>query len=313
MLPTHIRTHVITGFLGVGKTTTLQYLLKQKPSDENWVVLLNEFGETGLDADFLSQNNVAIHQVAGGCLCCDTKLFFQTKLNQIIRFENPHKLFIEPSGLGHPDKIIEILRQDQYAEILKVEPVLTLIDARQLSNLKYREHEIYQRQLAIADIFIANKCDLATVQDIANFEQLLLEYRRPGLQIQEGELSFLQLESLEAEMRKRDLNVSPAKLIKKPKLNNSEFFTQTFHFDESDGFDFSAVKAFLQEQAFIRVKGLLASAKGVIKVNSVSADIGISLLDLRVDQQAKPYRLEIIHDSPIDKNQVLKILNRLKR
>ncbi len=65
-----IHTHVITGFLGTGKTTTLQYLLKQKPAHEKWVVLLNEFGKTGLDSDLLNNDEVVVSQVAGGCLCC---------------------------------------------------------------------------------------------------------------------------------------------------------------------------------------------------------------------------------------------------
>ncbi|OUR73369.1 hypothetical protein A9Q78_03995, partial [Methylophaga sp. 41_12_T18] len=180
MIHSHTRVHIITGFLGVGKTTTLKNLLKQKPNHERWVVLLNEFGETGLDSAFLSQNNVNIHQVAGGCLCCDTKLFFQTKLNQIIRFEKPDRLLIEPSGLGHPDKIIEILKQNQYCKLLMLDPVITVIDPRHLGQKKYRQHEIYQRQLAIADVFVVNKIDLANNESIAQFKKMVDEYQRPS-------------------------------------------------------------------------------------------------------------------------------------
>ena len=173
-----IQTHVITGFLGVGKTTTLQHLLRQKPDHEKWAVLLNEFGKTGLDAVLLENDGVVVTQIPGGCLCCAAELPFQITLNKIIRFEKPLRLFIEPSGLGHPDKIIELLQQDQYKEILSIKPVLTLVDMRHLSIDKYRQHDIYQRQLAVAGVFIANKSELAKSENVADFEVLLQQYQR---------------------------------------------------------------------------------------------------------------------------------------
>ena len=69
---THIPTHLIAGPLGAGKTSLIRHLLAQKPAHERWAVLINEFGQIGLDAALLEQGDdaVAMAEVAGGCLCC---------------------------------------------------------------------------------------------------------------------------------------------------------------------------------------------------------------------------------------------------
>ncbi len=61
-----VPTNIITGFLGVGKTTAILSLLKQKPENENWAVLVNEFGEVGVDGAFLSEQGAIVKEVPGG-------------------------------------------------------------------------------------------------------------------------------------------------------------------------------------------------------------------------------------------------------
>ena len=87
-----------------GKTSLIRSLLAQKPAGERWAVLVNEFGEIGLDAALLATDvdGVAIGEVAGGCLCCVNGVPFQVGLGRLLRRARPDRLFIEPSGLGHP-------------------------------------------------------------------------------------------------------------------------------------------------------------------------------------------------------------------
>jgi len=68
----NIPTHVIAGPLGAGKTSLIRHLLSQRPADERWAVLINEFGQIGLDAALLTrdEDGIALGEVAGGCLCC---------------------------------------------------------------------------------------------------------------------------------------------------------------------------------------------------------------------------------------------------
>ncbi len=292
-----IHTHIITGFLGTGKTTTLQYLLKQKPAHEKWAVLLNEFGQTGLDADLLNNNDVVVSQVAGGCLCCVTPLLFQTALNKIIRFDKPQRILIEPSGLGHPDKIVEILKQQQYHNLLKVEAVLTLVDARHLSIKRYREHDIYQRQLAVADIFIANKKELASTEDLVEFKTLLAKYQRPGIQVNQGQVG---LETLQQAVQ------NPSRLvINKTSLDNKPFFTYTISLAANKVLELSRLLSYLEGQSLARVKGVVPTKEGTVLINGVNQEISTQATDLAEGN----FRLEIISSQELD---IAKITDSIK-
>ncbi|MNJ10548.1 putative metal chaperone YciC [compost metagenome] len=131
----NIPTHVIAGPLGAGKTSLIRNLLAQRPADERWAVLINEFGQIGLDAALLSTDDqgIAMGEVAGGCLCCVNGTPFQIGLARLLRKAKPHRLFIEPSGLGHPLQLLEQLRQPPWRGVLAVQPAVVVLDAEQLA------------------------------------------------------------------------------------------------------------------------------------------------------------------------------------
>lgn len=98
---------ILTGSLGVGKTTALCKLVAQKPADEVWCCIVNEFGAVGIDAvaivsNSLQQSNVVVKQIAGGCMCCVLSGPLSAAIAQVIRQVKPDRVIIEPSGLGHP-------------------------------------------------------------------------------------------------------------------------------------------------------------------------------------------------------------------
>ncbi|EPJ2809403.1 CobW family GTP-binding protein [Pseudomonas putida] len=127
----NIPTHVIAGPLGAGKTTLIRHLLAQRPANERWAVLINEFGLVGLDAALLSrdEDGIAIGEVAGGCLCCVNGMPFQVGLGRLLRKSRPDRLFIEPSGLGHPLQLLAQLQQAPWAGVLTIQPLLMVVDA----------------------------------------------------------------------------------------------------------------------------------------------------------------------------------------
>ncbi|WP_028238915.1 CobW family GTP-binding protein [Stutzerimonas azotifigens] len=134
---TGIPTHLLAGPLGAGKTSTLQALLGQRPADERWAVLINEFGQIGLDAALLSEQageDVHLAEVAGGCLCCVNGTPFQIALGRLLRQARPQRLFIEPSGLGHPQSLLEQLRAAPWRGVLAVQPLVMVLDAQALAD-----------------------------------------------------------------------------------------------------------------------------------------------------------------------------------
>ncbi|MBA1275959.1 CobW family GTP-binding protein [Stutzerimonas azotifigens] len=131
----NIPTHLIAGPLGAGKTSLIRTLLAQKPSDERWAILINEFGLIGLDAALLHQDaaGVSLTEVAGGCLCCVNGLPFQVGLIRLLREARPDRLLIEPSGLGHPLELLRQLREAPWRGVLDIQPALMVLDARALA------------------------------------------------------------------------------------------------------------------------------------------------------------------------------------
>lgn len=170
-----IPTNIITGFLGVGKTTAISYLLKHKPADETWAVLVNEFGEVGIDGALLGANKqkVVIREVAGGCMCCASGLPMQIALNMLIARSKPDRLLIEPTGLGHPAEVLAALSSEHYRGVLSLRATLTLVDARKVKEQRYREHDIFRQQLQVADRILANKADLYEEYDVPVLESFL--------------------------------------------------------------------------------------------------------------------------------------------
>lgn len=176
-----IKVNIITGFLGAGKTTLIRHLLTQVPDGENWAVLVNEFGEVGLDKDLLEADlkldanlslegqsqldKIAIKQVAGGCLCCTTSAAFQVSLNALIKTHNPDRILIEPTGLGHPQNILKQLQSPYYQSVLQLERVLCLLDARNLHDSRYFNHPNFIEQIVMADTLIVSKTELYQEKD----------------------------------------------------------------------------------------------------------------------------------------------------
>ncbi|WP_372795071.1 GTP-binding protein [Pontiella sp.] len=160
-----VPTNIITGFLGTGKTTAILNLLKNKPAGEKWAVLVNEFGEIGVDGSIFEgqhseEQGVFIREVPGGCMCCTAGLPMQIALNVLLTKARPDRLLIEPTGLGHPAEVLATLSGEHYRESLSIHHVVTLVDARVLSDARYTEHETFNQQIGIADLVVGNKADL---------------------------------------------------------------------------------------------------------------------------------------------------------
>jgi len=184
-----VPTNIITGFLGVGKTSAILQLLKNKPSSERWAVLVNEFGEIGVDGSLFEgqhpeEQGVYIREVPGGCMCCAAGLPMQIALNQLLARSKPDRLLIEPTGLGHPIEVLEVLTSDVYQQIIFLQKTVTLVDARKLSDERYTQHQTFNQQIAMADVIIGNKQDLYGQLEQTMLNDYVEQHGQPNVQIE---------------------------------------------------------------------------------------------------------------------------------
>jgi G3E family GTPase len=197
-----VPTNIITGFLGVGKTSAILHLLKSKLANERWAVLVNEFGEIGVDGSLFQgqhseDGNVFIREVPGGCMCCAAGLPMQIALNQLLARAKPDRLLIEPTGLGHPIEVLEVLTAEYYFNVLSIEKIVTLVDARNLADPRYTEHATFNQQIAIADVVVGNKQDLYQPQDRVQLEHYAKSKSQSEVEViftEQGRLSLTTLE-----------------------------------------------------------------------------------------------------------------------
>lgn len=154
----NIPTHLIAGPLGAGKTSLIRHLLSQRPANERWAVLINEFGQIGLDAALLAIDDagVSMGEVAGGCLCCVNGAPFQVGLGRLLRKARPDRLFIEPSGLGHPAQLLAQLRLPPWQGVLAVHPAVLVLDAPAMAAGAALP-DAQQQALASAGLLVLNK------------------------------------------------------------------------------------------------------------------------------------------------------------
>ncbi|WP_104048171.1 CobW family GTP-binding protein [Vibrio jasicida] len=197
-----VPTNIITGFLGVGKTSAILNLMANKPANERWAVLVNEFGEIGVDGSLVQgqhsgQQQVFIREVPGGCMCCAAGLPMQIALNQLLNEAKPDRLLIEPTGLGHPKEVLQVLSTQHYRTILSLQKNITLVDARKLSDVRYTDHETFNQQIAIADTVVGNKLDLYQEGDSEKLKAYVENVGRPNTKVifaQHGVIPFAEFE-----------------------------------------------------------------------------------------------------------------------
>ncbi|URE43800.1 CobW/HypB/UreG, nucleotide-binding domain [Musa troglodytarum] len=166
---------LITGFLGSGKTTLLKHLLDHR-GDLRLAVLVNEFADSDVDSLLLDSArlnrafNLSTVSLTHGCACCEVSGPFRESLQRIV--DSKHNfdcLLIETSGLARPDKFVAELKEVG----IHLDLVVAVVDAESLD--KIIKIDIVRKQLEHVDIVLLNKCDLATLSQISNAEDILEE------------------------------------------------------------------------------------------------------------------------------------------
>lgn len=172
---------IVTGFLGCGKTTLINRLLK-RPDMNRVAVIINEFGEEGIDNDLVEVSSEQMMLLNNGCLCCVLRgdlqetlreLFIKRRNGEIIDFD---RVVIETTGLADPAPVMQTLMTDTLLqEQYRLDCVVTLVDAvNGLEQIATQPEPV--KQAALADRLVVTKSDLATDEQIAKLESRLREF-----------------------------------------------------------------------------------------------------------------------------------------
>ncbi|MDX9882393.1 MAG: GTP-binding protein [Prolixibacteraceae bacterium] len=175
-----IPVHIVSGFLGSGKTTFLVDLLKQKRSCEQWALIINEFGRVSVDSCTIGESvksGEKIYELAGGCICCSASHLFRENLAKITGSGNFERIIIEPSGLGGVDLISDIISG---FPVLKKMPVICMVNVFSIGEARLKINPLFNAQIRLADVILFSHCDLPEADQ--QKEKLLYEFQKrfPG-------------------------------------------------------------------------------------------------------------------------------------
>lgn len=305
----HIPTHVISGALGAGKTSVLRSLLAQRPSDERWAVLINEFGDIGLDSALLEgdQEGVSFSEVAGGCVCCVNGVPFQVALVQLLRKAQPDRLFIEPSGLGHPLQLFEQLGDVPWLDVLAVQPMVLVLDAQKTTSAA----DVEPALLAQTGLVLLNKCDSVTPEQEQYWQQSFAP--KPLVCTRQGQLAYNALPGREHRSGQQPLLDGFAKAS--PKLGviwtdpqqpicsvnqQDNGWSMGWRWHPSQQFDLMRIQLWLTHMRWQRVKCVVHTNAGWLSVNALDGQS----LHWQNSEWRKDSRLELIFTEVQDEQQL---------
>ena len=304
----NIPTHVIAGPLGAGKTSVIKHLLAQRPANEHWAVLINEFGQIGLDAALLTQDDdgIALGEVAGGCLCCVNGAPFQVGLGRLLRKAKPDRLFIEPSGLGHPAQLLKQLREAPWQEVLAVQPCVMVLDAQALAAGKPLP-QAQQEALVSAGLLVLNKDET-----LEGAQRQAVERQLPDCPLywtRQAQLPLQQLPGLSARAGAAVDNFDvPKGLAQMPSIWSDPTlpiclsqaqeggWSVGWRWHPSQQFDLPRVYDWLTRLEWRRAKLVIHSVEGWVSANAVDN----SPLAWQPSEWRRDSRIELIFSAPQD-------------
>ena len=148
---------VISGFLGAGKTTLIQKLIKDVFAGQKVVLVENEFGEIGIDGGFLKEAGIEITEINSGCICCTLQGDFQEALKKVVEELNPDHIVIEPSGVGKLSDILKIIKS---VEGLELNSYSAVVDAKRCQIYHKNFREFFDDQIATAACVILSRTQM---------------------------------------------------------------------------------------------------------------------------------------------------------
>jgi G3E family GTPase len=172
----YTKVFLITGFLGSGKTTFLNRTIKSFPKNRKLMILMNEFGEIGIDGTLIEGEDLDIMEISKGSIfCVCVKTDFIKGLNQIAKDIQPDILLIESTGVANPTDLKRDLTLPFFQNRFQLTEQFCIVDAVNFEQ-EYQVFSSVEKQIASSTIFIINKVDLASPEQIQKVKDLVSQH-----------------------------------------------------------------------------------------------------------------------------------------
>jgi G3E family GTPase len=167
---------VITGYLGAGKTTLLNRILTQ-PHGRRYAVIVNEFGEIGIDNDLVVGADEEVFEMNNGCICCTVRGDLIRIIEGLLRRRGKFDaIIVETTGLADPAPVAQTFFVDaEVKEVARLDAVVTVADAKWLSE-RLKDAPEAKSQIAFADVIILNKADLVSDDEIGMLKGIIKKF-----------------------------------------------------------------------------------------------------------------------------------------
>lgn len=301
---------LVTGLLGSGKTTLLRRLIQQKTQSQTWGIIVNEFGELGIDGSVLQQPGLVVKEISGGCICCSALRLLSQTLSEMAA-QDLDLLLIEPTGLGHPAQMLDAIQQAQTARPIKLTHNLCLVDASRFNETLWQKSAVFRDLVHLADTVLISKTDLISPQQAKQQVKRLANLAQTQPTIRLSSQDEINLDDLKTPITRPGFILLQAKQhLSQPGLvtefqseiqgviqnhqQNGQPFSLSWIFSPKVQFNRTALKAWLASPppGLVRLKGLIRTGKNWQLLNLVDGDFTFEDMAWRRDS-----RLEMIFET----------------
>lgn len=291
---TKIKTYILTGFLGAGKTTVLNYLLNQVENQKNLIVE-NEFGKVNIDSGLIDKKYDAIYELTNGCICCTyDEGFFDLLGDIVLNKKDAENLFIETTGVADISPIISLFNRQDVKPKFDLINTICVCDAEVVEDFLSEIPEV-ENQIVQSDIILVNKSTLVHPSYLVQLKQTL-QTCNPFAKIIETSNGHVDLKSVQEKLEK---------IVPSPIRNNtgkSHKITSIFY--ETDAF------LDLDKLRFVLSTTMLLYYKQIIRIKGYF--IGSDNQTYLLQTAGKSLSIVPVHDKVISKTQLVFLVKDVK-
>jgi len=279
---------LLAGFLGAGKTTLLKRILSWEADLSDTVVLVNEFGDIGIDGALLKNSGSDVIELTSGCICCTLSADLHQSLTRIWHRFKPRRILIESSGVADPKSIASVLKEPGLSQYMDHKKTVTVLDA-DIWGAREVFGQLFYNQLEMADLILLNKIDLMAAEKIPQFLDEIHEVI-PDCQVVPTIHCSIDPESLWVAATPKTFQLKPFRFFQPISLNSNTDSSDhhhshpehdnhtvdvssyvTFSFRDSKIVDESRFKKFIRNLPWevFRIKGPVRFADRVVMLNFV--------------------------------------------